>query len=304
MSKIKKALERSKAHREQRAGLMVLPERELSVVPEVEQSALSERERLERDIRKLLSTEHPEMLESMQKHIKISYSKTRTIDTDLKTLINNRVYALSHDMEISKQIEILKARVLKALKQMNASSLMITSANHREGKTFISTNLATSIAKNMDRTVMLVDADIRIRSYKHQKMASVFFNSASRKGLSEYLSGTSEIEDLLINPGIPRLTVLPSGKALSDSAELLGSPKMEELICDMKSRYSNERVLIFDCSSFLPNADPLILSGLVDAVLLVVENERTETKALERMIELLKDKKIVGAVINRSRVQY
>jgi hypothetical protein len=75
---------------------------------------------------------------------------------------------------------------------------------------------------------------------------------------------------------------------------------MEQLIGEMKSRYSSERVLIFDCSSFLSNADPLILSRYVDAVLLVIENSKTEIKSLLRMIELLKDKKIIGMVINKS----
>jgi len=76
---------------------------------------------------------------------------------------------------------------------------------------------------------------------------------------------------------------------------------MEKLIYDMKSRYSSERILIFDCSPFLSNADPFILSKFVDAVLIVVENERTEVKDFRRMIELLKDQKIVGTVMNKSR---
>ena len=184
---------------------------------------------------------------------------------------------------------------------MNANSLMVTSANHREGKTFISTNLAVSIAQNLDRTVMLIDADLRNRSYERHNMANIFFDSHSCSGLSDYLSGSSKIEDLLVNPGIPRLTILPSGEALPHSAEYLGSPKMEKLIYEMKSKYSRERILIFDCSSFSPNADPLILSRFVDAVLLVVENERTEIKDLQRMIGLLKDTKIVGAVMNKSK---
>jgi len=97
------------------------------------------------------------------------------------------------------------------------------------------------------------------------------------------------------------LTILPSGKELPDSAAFLGSPKMEDMVYEMKSRYPSERILIFDCSSFLSSADSLILSKFVDAVLLVVENEKTEINALQRMTELLKDKIIVGTVMNKSR---
>jgi protein-tyrosine kinase len=286
MSKIKKALERSRIDRE-----------EIQVVNDI---ALSEREQLERDIRKLLMEEHPELLGSMKKQIRLQYSKTQKIRTDPQALLNNHVFALTPDLEITKQIELLRTQVLKRLKAIKANSLMVTSAHPGEGKTFISTNLAVSIAQNLDRTALLVDADLRNRQYTHDNMGHVFFNSSSKAGLSDYLSNKAEVEDLLINPGIPRLTLLPSGKSLPDSAALLGSPKMETLVREMKSRYSRERIIVFDCSSFLANADPLILSRFVDAVLLVVENARTETKSLLRMVELLKDKVIIGVVMNKS----
>jgi protein-tyrosine kinase len=286
MSKIKKALERSRALRGENQGIGNI--------------ALSEREQLELDIRKLLKDEHPELLGSMRKQIKLRYSKTRKIPTDPRVLFDNQIFALTHEMEITKQIEILRAQVLKRLKDMNANCLMVTSANNKEGKTFISTNLAVSVAQHLDRTVMLVDADLRSRKYKHKNMSNVFFNSNGKVGLSDYLSGNADIEDLFINPGIPRLTILPGGEAPPDSSALLDSPKMAELVFDMKSRFSKERILIFDCSSFLSNADPLILSELVDSVLLVIENCRTETKDLLRVIDLLKDKNIIGVVINKS----
>jgi protein-tyrosine kinase len=286
MSKIKKALERSRGVREENQSTVDI--------------GLSEREQLERDIRKLLMKEHPELLGSMRKQIRLQYSKTRKIRTDPQVLFNNHVFALTPDLDITKQIEILRAQVLKRLKDMKANSLMVTSANSREGKTFISTNLAVSVAQNLDRTVLLVDADLRNRRYKHNNTANVFFNSSGKSGLSDYLSGSAEIADLLINPGIPRLTLLPSGKALPDSAALIGSPKMETLVREMKSRYSGERIVIFDCPSLLSNADSLILSRYVDAVLIVVENARTESRSLMRMLELLEDKKIVGTVFNKS----
>ncbi|MGD8833772.1 MAG: CpsD/CapB family tyrosine-protein kinase [Desulfobacteraceae bacterium] len=301
MSKIKKALERSKAQRAQNERMGPgRGESDTAVRSHGESDqALSERIQLEKDIRRLLQTEHPEELGTFRKEIKLIYTQTKTVSTDPGILKDNGVFALSHDMDVTKQIEILRAQVLKKLKQMNANSLMITSANHREGKTFTSINLAVSIAQSLDRTVMLVDTDLRNRSYKRQNMANVFLNSETRPGLSDYLLGNSKIEELLVNPGIPRLTILPSGKAVPDSAALLGSPRMEELIFEMKSKYAMERVLIFDCSSFLTNADAYVLSRYVDAVLLVVENEKTNIKDLERMIEMLKDNQIVGTVLNK-----
>ncbi len=300
MSKIKKALERSKALREQNTGTVALLERQRPVGVKAVRSGLSDREQLEHDIRVLLTKENPEVLGSLRKEIKLVYTRTRTLHPDRKSLLRNRLLVLDQNQEVARKTEILRAQVLKKLKQMNVNSLMVTSANPGEGKTFISTNLAVSMTRNFDRTVLLVDTDLRNRSARHHNIASVFFSSSRIAGLSDYLSGKATIGDLLVNPGIPRLTMLPSGKSRGDSASMLGSPKMESLVQEMKSRYRSDRILIFDCCSFLSNADPLIMSKYVDAVLLVVENERTDINALRRMIELLKDKPIIGTVLNKS----
>jgi protein-tyrosine kinase len=289
MSRLKKRLNQIEALRRQ--GQQNVPEL-------VE---LSEREQLELDISRLLGNEHPESLESKKKQIKLSYSNTKTIAADPEALRCNHVFAHIPNMQITEQIEMLRTQVLKKLESMSGNTLMITSANHREGKTFISTNLAVSIVQNLDRTVMLIDADLKNRSYPHHDMTRVFFNSETRPGLSDYLLREANITDLLVNPGIPRLTLLPGGKSLPDASVYLGSQRMEDLINETKKRYSTERILIFDSSSCLSNSGPMILSKHVDAVLLVVENERTEKKDLLRTIESLETKKIIGVVMNKAK---
>jgi non-specific protein-tyrosine kinase len=314
MSRLRKALERSKALREKNSSNLAplinngdmtkftdSGDLALDMPNESGDVALSEREQLEQDIIELLRKESPEILESRQKQIQLSYSKTKTIDADSETLLGNRVFAHKPEFLVSEQIEILRFQVLKQLDQLNANSLMITSAAYGEGKTFISTNLAISIAQNLDRTVMLIDADLRNRTRRHQDIANIFFNSYSGEGLSDYLQGTAKISDVLINPGIPRLTLLPRGQGLLDSPTLLESAKMEELVGEMKSRYSNERIILFDGSAFLPNADALILSRFVDAVLVVVESEKTRIDALKKTIDLLKERNIIGTVMNKTR---
>ncbi|MGD9007242.1 MAG: CpsD/CapB family tyrosine-protein kinase [Desulfobacteraceae bacterium] len=314
MSRIRKALERSKALREKKSSDLTRlidngdvtqftdsSDNALTTSNDSGDVALSEREQLEHDIIELLRKESPEILESRQKQIRLSYSKTKTIDADLETLLYNRVFAHKSEFLVTEQIEILRFQVLKKLGQLNANSLMITSATPGEGKTFISTNLAVSIAQNLDRTVMLIDADLRSRTRRYQDVANIFFNSYDGAGLSEYLQGSARISEVLINPGIPRLTLLPRGQGLLDSPTLLESAKMEELVGEMKSRYSNERIILFDGSAFLPNADALILSRFVDAVLVVVESEKIRADALKKMIDLLKEPKIIGTVMNKTR---
>jgi non-specific protein-tyrosine kinase len=176
---------------------------------------------------------------------------------------------------------------------------MVTSANRYEGKTFTSINLGVSIAHELDKTVLLVDADLKKPTKKHNDFAKDFFRTHLEKGLSDYLLNGTEIPELLINPGIERLVLLPGGKSLPNSTEVLGSPRMEQLVREMKSRYADDRIIIFDTSSVLTSADPLVLSRFVDGILLVVEEGRTRTDQLQKTVELLKDRPIIGTIINK-----
>jgi protein-tyrosine kinase len=121
------------------------------------------------------------------------------------------------------------------------------------------------------------------------------------EGLSNYLLDQAELQDLLINPGIERLVLLPAGRPLPNSAEMLGSPRMETLVNDIKCRYPADRVVIFDSSSLLTSADPLVLTRYVDGILLIVEEEKTTTEDLKKTMELLKDTPVIGTVMNKTR---
>jgi non-specific protein-tyrosine kinase len=103
----------------------------------------------------------------------------------------------------------------------------------------------------------------------------------------------------LLNPGIEKLTILPGGKSLPNSAELLGSARMESLVFEMKNRYRDDRIIVFDSSSLLLSSDPLVFSRFVDGILLVVEAEKTSPNDLKRVMELLKDDVIIGTVMNK-----
>ena len=75
---------------------------------------------------------------------------------------------------------------------------------------------------------------------------------------------------------------------------------MESLVKEMKGRYP-DRFIIFDSSSLLVSADPLVFSRYVEGILLVVEAEKTSTKDFGKTLELLKDKTIVGTVLNKAK---
>jgi len=280
MSKIKKALEKAKEAR-QTDGFPFAQENK-------------------GELKALRSeTEKRELLEGAE--VKINYSQTKICQLDPCVLKQNKVFSLFEESKTTDQMKILRTQLLNKLEEIGGNSFLVTSAYPGEGKTFISINLGVSIAQELDRTVLLVDADLRNPSFNHCSFSKDFWGVDFDTGLSDYLTGKSDIPDLLLNPGIKKLTILPGGKALSNSAELLGSSKMESLVKEMKDRYRGDRIIIFDSPAILTCSDALVLSRYVDCVLLVVEEEKTSGDDLKRVMELLKDTPIAGTVLNKSK---
>ena len=115
----------------------------------------------------------------------------------------------------------------------------------------------------------------------------------------DYLISDSPLEDLLIHPDIGHLVILPGGKPLSNSSEMLGSTKMMDLVQELKKRYPS-RIVLFDLPPLLSAADALAFSPFVDATLLVVEEGKTQREDVSRAAELLSSTHLIGAVLNKS----
>jgi non-specific protein-tyrosine kinase len=238
----------------------------------------------------------------MKEKLDIRYSETRVQKIENSVLKKGKIISHFYDTDKIDQIKTLRTQILNTLDKIHGNSFLVTSANPYEGKTFTSINLGVSIAQEMHRTVLIVDCDLRDHhKKKHKQFTQDFFGLGTTRGLSDYLLGNAEITDILLNPGIERLVIVPAGTTLPNSAELLGSPKMAALVDDFKNRYPSDRVIIFDCSALLAHTDSLVLTRYVDGILLVVEEKRTTTDQIKKVMELLKDKPILGSIINKTR---
>jgi len=220
------------------------------------------------------------------------YLHTRTVPVDFEHLVQNHIIPDCKGSSAANRVKMLRTQILSKMANEGKNTLLITSANPGEGKTLTAINLAISISQEMDRTTLLVDSDLRkpaIHSY---------FGFEVSQGLSDYLRNNMPLSDLLVSPGIEKLVILPGGKPLTNSSELLGSPRMESLVAELKERYAN-RFIIFDSCSLLEFADPLVLSRLIDGILIVVEAEKTTKNDLKRTFELLRDKPVIGTLLNK-----
>ncbi len=186
----------------------------------------------------------------------------------------------------------LKSVILEMTQQGTfENTLLVTSDLPAAGKTLTSLNLALTLAREYDHTVLLVDADLRKPSVHR------YLGISPEKGLLQCLTEDYPLEKALVRTGIGKLVVLPAGGVAEDPAELLASHRMRELVAELKSRYA-DRYVIFDTTPLLPFAEASLLASLVDGVLMVVRERQTRTSHLEEALELLKAHKLLGIVYN------
>ncbi|HHJ80122.1 MAG TPA: polysaccharide biosynthesis tyrosine autokinase [Candidatus Tenderia electrophaga] len=178
----------------------------------------------------------------------------------------------------------------------SSNLIMITSARPGEGKTFSSINLAMSIAKERDKTVLLVDADVARPS-----VSRTLGLTPKLPGLVDYLVDDSlALSDLLLKTNVPNLRVLPAGRSHIHSTELLSSDAMRQLVTELSQRYS-DRVVIIDSPPLLATTEAAVLASLVGQVVMVVESEKTGRQEVKDALALLDQSKLIGLVLNKAR---
>jgi len=182
-----------------------------------------------------------------------------------------------------------------ASKTLNHSNLiMVSSSKPNEGKTFVSINLALSIALEQDKTVLLIDADV-LRPSIHREL-----EFGEESGLIEYLLGEkNDISEILYSTNIDKLKIIPAGKPHHLSNELLASDRMESLASELAERYP-DRIVIFDCPPLIGVSETLVLSNLVGQALVVVEESKTQIDDILKATENLNEDLALGLVLNKA----
>ena len=187
---------------------------------------------------------------------------------------------------------ILRTQVLQLMTHFEHRSLAITSPNYGDGKSTIAFNLALSIAQDVKQTVLLVDLDLRKPSIHR------YVGLEAPCGLSDHLINDLPLSECLYRPSFERLSILPAGRTLDNSSEVLGSPKMAALAAELEQRY-HDRLLIYDMPPILAQDDSIAFFPHVGAVLLVVRDGVTRTNDVKRSINALAGAHFIGTVLNR-----
>ncbi len=172
--------------------------------------------------------------------------------------------------------------------------LLVTSSQPREGKTSTALNLAITLSQ-LGRRILVVDADLR-RPRLHKALGL-----SGSSGLSNLLSGGGDLAAMVQATGASGVSILPSGPAPPNPAELLDSAEFAELTRHLASESGYDHV-IFDSPPILGVADAAIMAGRMDGVILVVQAGSTPRESVRRAAEKLRlvGSRVLGALLNRA----
>ncbi len=192
---------------------------------------------------------------------------------------------------VSEQYKSLITNFLSLNRGKPPRVVAITSSIPTEGKSVTALNMAITLSHAMHKPkVFLIDADMR-----KGKMVK-YLGVEQPKGLSEYLRGQAQLDEIIFKIDIEHLSFISCGQVPSHPADLLASSRMSDLIRQLRSHF--EYILI-DTPPVIPVTDAVVIGTQVDGVLMVIRAGETQRGIIKRSTELLTQAhvNIVGHVL-------
>jgi protein-tyrosine kinase len=176
--------------------------------------------------------------------------------------------------------------------------IIVTSAVPGDGKTFTSINLAFSMARERDISILLIDSDVA----KHH--ITDIFGLRQRKGLLDALTDESLDPEALVVPTSSRgFSILPAGTHVDGTAELISSNRMRQIATTLCAR-NPRRILLLDSPPLLITNEGRALVKLAGQVVLVVRAGETPRHAVQAAIDMVDEKQAGGVILNQLKVGF
>ena len=228
-------------------------------------------------------------------------AQSRTVEIDMSRLTAAGLLTpdtpqsrLANELRVIKRPLINNCLGKSAGRIRNANRIMITSALPGEGKSFLSTNLARSIATERDSTVLRVEAD------PTRPSLAALLGIPQARGLMDLLVDPSlDVADVLVKTNVGRLSFIPAGQRQEHATELLASGIMEKLVEHLATRYA-DRILIFDSGPLLAAPEAHVLARYMGQVVLVVEAGKTTHSAVQQALATIEQCPIVMLALNKA----
>jgi protein-tyrosine kinase len=192
----------------------------------------------------------------------------------------------------TEEFRTLRSRFYQIRAKQPLRTVLVTSALPGEGKSFTVANLALTIARQHERRVLMVDADLRLPNL-HSLLGAPL-----TPGLSDYLLGEADELSIIQKGSRPNLFFIPGGKLISNPTELIGNGRLKNLLRRLAPTFD---WILLDSPPVVPISDACLLSELCDGVLMVVKAAATPVELAQKACREFqgKGKPLVGVVLNR-----
>ena len=191
----------------------------------------------------------------------------------------------------TEQLRTLRSRLFQFRESRPLKSVLVTSAMPGEGKTFVCANLAYAFARQSDRRVLLIDADLRSPGLH------TLIGAPADPGLASYLRGEAGLEQVLQLGPHENLFLIPAGKPSPNPADLVAGGKLKTLLAHLAPLFD---WILLDSPAVAPVSDALQIAAWCDGVLLVVQGGKTPYDLAQGVTRELREKRLLGVVLNRA----
>lgn len=225
--------------------------------------------------------------------LKLMKKENNSIENELTTIFDFK-------SENSKIFKIIVAKILNKINTAEQNVLLISSANSKEGKTYVASNIGTVLAMFGKKVIML---DTNFEESKLDKI----FKVPNTLGLSNYLTGINgngqEIKETLNNfiqeTDIKNLNVITAGDVKENITNCLVSERFDEFIKQLKFYYD---FIIIDSDKILNTPNSLILSNKSNSTIIVADKNTTKLEELVKVNNDIKevDGNILGVILNET----
>ena len=237
--------------------------------------------------------------------------KNETSDKKVKakrgrTGMQDLIVANKPKSSVAEAIKSIKTNILFSSVDKELKTILVTSPESGDGKSFIAANLATAFAQDGKR-VLVIDGDMR-KGRQHEIFG---LENDATMGYSNYILKFKEADGAgmmaFIKPEIyvketkvPGVYLLPAGPTPPNPLELISSDNNRRLLENLRSQYD---IVIIDCPPALGLSDALVMSKYTDANVVTVSNAKTRTDQLESVKKNFEkvNSKITGVVINKAK---
>ena len=196
----------------------------------------------------------------------------------------------SREKNILNEFRALRTTIIQKINKSNAC-IMVCSIIPDGGASYVSINLASSIALDEEKTALLINCDYQ-KDASYEKLLE-----QKNFGLTDYLTQDISPERIIYSTGIARLRIIPVGQVRNDVTEYFTKQKLVTLLEEIKYRYS-DRFVIIDAPSANNLADLKLLSELSDYVIIVIPSAKVNNDEINNIVKSFDSDKFLGIVIN------